>query len=657
MNTRAGKSARARCLAAIGLLGLSITLLGAAPAAAEPTWLPAVDLSAPGKDAIDPRVAMDAAGGTVAIWEREGATPFLNTVQASTRSPGGAFSAPVDLSSPSHNPELAVSPSGEAVAIWWNTQSGNYVLQVSTRPPGGAFSPPIDVTSVPSGASSPATGLVVSPAGDIGLAWIERASPEPTPEEEENEEEPDPVSYVVASVRQAGGGFSIPEVVSPFPLEKDQHATGPEIAIDDAGDVIAVWAYGELGEEPERSIEAAFRPAGSGEFGSPEEISEPGANHSQQDVTMDAVGNAIAVWTRSEGESNAIDAAFRPPGAGSEFAPEGLPEGNEGSVPQVEMASGGAATVIWTRTVASLTFLRASSRPPGGAFSAPQSVTPAGEESVLMSPRLAVNPGGDAVVSWSGRTEGGSSIVKASFRPAGGAFGAPAEVSPAGTNFFHSDAAIAGTEDATVVWYRSNGVNEIIQAAGYDVDPPLLQGLSVPPTGTVGDPVAISMAPFDVWPLASTGFSFGDGSSAPGTAASHVYGSPGTYRVTATATGSGGATVSANDTISISPRYDFRIGKRQRNRRKGTILLTVSTSEPGRVNLSGGQVKQRQKRRAGAGEVRIPVIAKGKALKRLRKKGKARVRVRVSFMPDGGDHAATRRILLVLVKKQLGKRR
>src|SRR5262249_50288038 len=157
-------------------------------------------------------------------------------------------------------------------------------------------------------------------------------------------------------------------------------------------------------------------------------------------------------------------------------------------------------------------------------FSTPVNVTPAPETIGPVDTDLKMNDAGDAVVAWPGRAPGGEPLVKAATRTgSGGSFSTPAEVSATSPDFFHPDVAIDAAGNATVIWTRTDGANLIAQAAGYDASPPEMHGLSVPPTGTVGVPVTFSAAPFDVWPLASTGFTFGDGLGAPGTTASHAY--------------------------------------------------------------------------------------------------------------------------------------
>src|SRR5690348_1979394 len=81
-------------LAATALVALS--LLGAAPAAAEPGWLAPADLSPPGQNATEPQVAVDASGDAVAVWARSDGSHQV--IQASARPAGGTWGPAVTLS-------------------------------------------------------------------------------------------------------------------------------------------------------------------------------------------------------------------------------------------------------------------------------------------------------------------------------------------------------------------------------------------------------------------------------------------------------------------------------------------------------------------------------------------------------------------------------
>jgi PKD domain len=624
--------------------------LVAAPAASAGGWLPPQDLSAAGRDATNPAVAMADSGATTAIWEKHNSKDAGFHGEAATREPGQAFSSPAELVGGVTDPQLEMTGGGQAVAVWKRLVNppGVYMIQDATRPPGGAFGAPADAAEMPATVIPNGLQMALNDNGDVAIAWTRT---DPGSSVEKN------ATFVEATVGHAGGAFSEPEHVSPPiepPIEKTPtefihlNAFEPSVAIDQAGDVVVVWSYFD---GTNFVIEAATRPAG-GVFSAPKVISSSGVDSAEPEVAMDGSGSAIAVWEELDSAESVVRGSLRP--AGGDFEPpDDLSESGKSSFgPEIAMTPAGLATVVWTREETGELSIQTSSRNPGGDFSAPSNVTPTTESSSApIDTDLKMNDSGDAVVAWPGRSTGGQNAIRAAVRSGTGAFSTPVEVSAASPDFLHPDVAIDGLGNATVIWNRSNGANSIAQVAGYDASPPEMRGLSVPATGTVGVPVAFSAAPFDVWPLASTGFNFGDGTGAPGTTGLHAYSVPGAYTVTATAVDAAGTPVSASGTIAISPSYEFRIGKRKLNKKKGTATLSVEVSGPGQVSVSGKKVKRKTRHAPAPGVVKLRIEAKGKARKKLKKKGKAKVRVSVSFRPDGGDHAATRSVSIVLKKR------
>lgn len=621
-----------------GLLACALCLL-AAPAAWAGAWLPPQDLSAPGRDATNPAVAMSEDGSTTAIWEKDNSTKVGFHGETSTRNPGEAFTSPSELGPGVTEPQVEMTAGGLTIAVWKRLANppGVYMIEAATRPPGGTFGPAETVAEMPNAVIPNGLQIAVNGSGEVAVVWTRR---DPVSAVDKN------ATFVEASVRPAGGTFSKPKQVSPAIVEK-QDATEPAVAIDAAGDATAAWRYDNGTDEV---IEAAERPAG-GTFPASEEISGAGEDSFEPEVATSAAGDAIAVWEESDETDSLAVASLRPDGGTFGAVAELSGAGESAVGPEIAMTPGGSATVVWTLAEGEESMVQVSNRPAGGSFSSAANVTPAPESIGPVDTKLAMNAAGDAIVAWPGQASGGESVVKAAVRAGAGSFSAPTEVSATSPDFLHPDVAIDAGGDATVIWSRSDGLNRIAQVAGYDASPPQMRGLSVPPTGTVGVPVAFSASPFDVWPLASTTFTFGDGAGASGTSVSHTYSAPGVYQVTATAIDAAGTPASASGTIAISPSYEFRIGKRKRNQKKGTATLTVDVSGPGQVAVSGKKVKRKSKRASAAGPVTLPIAAKGKAQKQLNQQGKAKVRVTVTFTPDGGDHGATGAASVTLKKK------
>ncbi len=86
-----------------------------------------------------------------------------------------------------------------------------------------------------------------------------------------------------------------------------------------------------------------------------------------------------------------------------------------------------------------------------------------------------------------------------------------------------------------------------------DVNPPVLAAIGVPSTARPGTTVNVSAAASDVWsaPVTLT-WDFGDGTTATGTSASHIYGTAGARTITLTAVDAVGNTAVETRSIEVS---------------------------------------------------------------------------------------------------------
>jgi hypothetical protein len=105
-----------------------------------------------------------------------------------------------------------------------------------------------------------------------------------------------------------------------------------------------------------------------------------------------------------------------------------------------------------------------------------------------------------------------------------------------------------------------------------------------------------------------------------------------------------------NLTAVVQPTNSFELGAVTRNKKKGTATVTVTVSNPGRLIASGKGVKGGAgKNAAAAGVVKLPIKAKGKKGRTLRRAGKVKLKVTVTYTPTGGD--ALKKPLKVKLKR------
>ncbi len=271
------------------------------------------------RESLQPRVAIDKAGAATIAWTRRVGGNYV--VTASVRGASGTFSKPINIArgrrdGPGPAPAVAMNDAGDTTIVWLGSTvtdrkrgaRKSIVRIVSRRRASGRFSRPKDVGTTPKsyhfdGPRPPVVAM--DGRGTAVIAWfhprLKRQSPKLAAEYF------NPVRVVVrrpsgrlsrpvdlrrrniepqnlrismnasgaatigweaiaadgtggavwAATRRAGGRFTAPVKISRFFAER---RTGPELAMDKAGNAIAVWG-GEVSRPGEEIVQAAIRPA------------------------------------------------------------------------------------------------------------------------------------------------------------------------------------------------------------------------------------------------------------------------------------------------------------------------------------------------------------------------------------------------------------
>jgi hypothetical protein len=190
----------------------------------------------------------------------------------------GMWAAPVVLGSASQSyapPAVAIAPGGNAVVSWATQEHGNNIVYAAVRT-AGAWESAKPVSFVDGNAYDPAVGI--DDRGDVLGVWDARVDPE-------------------ASFRPAGAStWQRPLAIGP----SIDYAT-PSLAMNAAGQAVAVWSGGAAAgtdfpvEAASFSTDTGWAPAqGLGTQG-PQPIERNGT------VAIDPAGDAIAVWPHYEG--------------------------------------------------------------------------------------------------------------------------------------------------------------------------------------------------------------------------------------------------------------------------------------------------------------------------------------------------------------------
>jgi hypothetical protein len=244
------------------------------------------------------------------------------------------------------------------------------------------------------------------------------------------------------------------------------------LAIDAAGDAVVVWQQGYV-------IEAAFRPAATGRWEAPVAISVPGEHASEPQVAIGEGGEVAAVWSVYEPETvpcsapssvpcvvivkgkDSVKAAFRPARAVWQ-APVTLASAESVGEPQVSLDGTGNTTALWRASSGGHRTIESSLRPAGGGWLVPVTISltplPYLANELDTSLQLAVDAQGDVTAAWvhqyANATDGisGVAAVETAVRGAHGSWHAPSVIS--GSEGFDGGVRLAENASGTAaaVW-------------------------------------------------------------------------------------------------------------------------------------------------------------------------------------------------------------
>jgi hypothetical protein len=516
-------------------------------AVAAPTWLSPTLLSDPNVPADGTQVAFSPQGDGVAVWVRSDGSN--NRIEAAVRPAGGTFSAPKFISDPgqhANSPLLTIDSQGNAIAAWIRSDGTHDRVQTAIMPAGGNFGAPQTISDAAADATD--MSLASDPNGNA-LVTYERNN-----------------DVVTSSFRPAGGSFQDPKTVS------SPDTTLPFAAFDANGNAIVAWT-GFDGSHTRAVV--SFRPLG-GDFSPQQFISPAGEDVNEVRIAMDPSGNTLCLFDRYIAPHVTVGASFRPAGGGFGGTVSISENSQDAFLPGAAFDANGNAVAVWTRSDGSDSRIQAAFRPAGGSFEPAKDISPTGENA--SSPSVAMNPSGDAIVIWDQTVSNPlANRIAAARRPAAGSFGA--------TEFVSDPSSTSGSP-AIALDAQGNGIAGFTtfvgsafraQIAGFDGAGPQLRNLTTPPSVLPGKALSFSVAPVDVWSgVGATTWGFGDKTTAGGTSVKHTYSSSKTFDVQ----------VSSLDTLSNLSTTTVKISDRTKPSVSAFRVDRRFRVAPGRTPLS-----------------------------------------------------------------------
>jgi hypothetical protein len=372
-----------------------------------------------------------------------GAFAAVVTVGGVAAGPAGAsFDAPSDLSPPGLNasePDVAIAANGDAVFTWLVNDGSDTRVQARALSAAGVLSQ--RQTLSPAGLDADDPQVAVDPDGNAVFVWTLNT----------------PVfQRIQAIARTSAGVLSDTQNVSPG----NQPGTSADVALDNTGDAVISW---QLLDGSTNRIQARGRSA-AGVLSPRGFISRPGedAFNAPGQLAVDADGDAVFTWGRSDGTNQRIQARART-AAGVIGPVRNLSRAGENArFPQVAIEpTSGDSIVTWQRSDGTNTRVQARTRSAAGALGSVQNLSEPGQNASF--PVVGVTPNGRSVFAWQ-RSDGTNTRIQTRARNAAGVLSPVQTVSAAGQNASEPAIGVDGSADAVLAWLQPVPPFTVVQA-------------------------------------------------------------------------------------------------------------------------------------------------------------------------------------------------
>jgi len=226
----------------------------------------------------EPQVAITPGGKAIVVWnatnEKHLAISFINSA---TQAAGGTdWTAPVGIrgSFEGEGPQVAITPAGEAVAIWGASYNEESNINVSSRPAKGPWK---GAAQLATPGPFPQPRLAMTSKGEAIGAWVK--------EPEDGRE-----ATVQVTTRTPGGKWRVKT------LAPQDYGTAPTIVTEPGGRATVLWVKSSSFYE-ETVVASTHAPGGV--WSEPTSVADEGLQlptPSESPIAVTRQGESIAVW-------------------------------------------------------------------------------------------------------------------------------------------------------------------------------------------------------------------------------------------------------------------------------------------------------------------------------------------------------------------------
>jgi hypothetical protein len=392
---------------------------------ADGTWGTAQAIPTGGGAAYEPQVALDASGNAMAVWyEYDGTTYNIFSARYTPATGWGAAQLIETGGGFAFLPEIAIGPGGNAIAVWYQQNGSNYDIHANSYTVAAGWGTAQLIESGSSYAYVPRMAMDAS--GNAIVVWYQHDGA---------------VFNIHANRYSVATGWGVAEQIE----IASENAYGPQLAMDAAGNGIAVWFQSD---GPGYSIHANRYTLGAG-WGAAQLIETGGGDAHSARISMDTNGNAIATWSQSDGANYRIYANrySATTGWGTEQAID--IGGRDAWESEVAFDGAGNAIAVWRNYDGTVHDLYTSRYVPGTGWTTAQ-LLEVGTGNAY-APHIKFDASGNAIAIWR-QDDGTAASINVARYVAGTGWGTPQLIENEAASAIHSQIAIDGSGNAFVVW-------------------------------------------------------------------------------------------------------------------------------------------------------------------------------------------------------------
>lgn len=394
----------------------------------------------------NPGVAIAPDGRAVVLWDMYDSSLGRSVVLANSYAPGTGWDCAVTLAEADTGddsaPRIVMDGSGNAIAVWQRYDGIRANIRAIRYAAGAHWDCAATLIQKETGEDGRNPVIAMNGGGTAVAAW----------------QQSDGSVSTIHAIRYAPGANWDCAVL----VQTDTSGDGmnPQVAVGGNGTAVVLWDQYDSGTLSFNIWAARCLPNGSWDCAVI--VREGTSSDSKRRVVVDGDGNAIAVWSQEAVPGQGLHVwASRYTAGGRWDCNATLVEtgtGGDGDNPRIAMDGNGNAIAVWSHSDGAETTIWSSRYVRGQGWGTPVKIQDAGPGNGF-NPQISVNGDGTATAVWQQAEASGRHIGSNRYVPGAG-WGTAILIEDSGLSGWNPDVAVDADGNAIAVWYQWDGVSQ-----------------------------------------------------------------------------------------------------------------------------------------------------------------------------------------------------